>query len=346
MRAMHNKIDLTIPESAIAKFPVANRSQSKLLCISKSSDFIADKQFCDLLTILNAGYLLVLNDSKVMPARIYGHKASGGKLEILVERIITDTEIICFIRASKSPKIGAIIYVANTPASVIDFNHQRALYTLRLSVSVYTLMDANGQIPLPPYFKREALASDYETYQTVYARDLGSVAAPTAGLHFTQELLNNLQTKGINLGYLTLHVGAGTFAPVRDADLDNHLMHYEKITVTQELVDLVLATKAAGNKVICVGTTSVRSLETAALNGTLQPFAGETNLFIRPGFKFKVVDALITNFHLPDSTLIQLVGAFIGMPKLLHTYQYALANNYRFYSYGDAMFIDGELSAI
>jgi S-adenosylmethionine:tRNA ribosyltransferase-isomerase len=298
--------------------------------------------------MLKAGDLLILNDSRVMPARLYGHKESGGKLEVFVERIISNDLIRCFIRSSKSPKVGSKIKVASKNAEIVAFDLALAMYTVKFyDANVYELMQTAGEIPLPPYLKRDVMPCDYETYQTVYAKELGSVAAPTAGLHFTIELLQELIARGVQIGYITLHVGAGTFAPIREDDLDKHIMHYEHVTVKQDLVELIVNTKKAGNKVICVGTTSVRAIETAALNGTIVPFNGETNLFIRPGFKFKIVDAIITNFHLPGSTLLQLVAAFIGVEKLLHVYHHAIEHNYRFYSYGDAMFIDqGELSAV
>lgn len=345
---MNDKIDLQIPETAIAKFPIPGRTSSKLMCLFKNNNLILDRQFFHITSMLKPGDLLILNDSKVMAARLYGHKASGGKLEVLVERVISHDLIRCFIRSSKAPKVGAQIIVAEQVATVLDFDSALAIYTLKFeNANVYDLMATAGEIPLPPYLKREVIASDYETYQTVYAQEFGSVAAPTAGLHFSTELLAELQTRGVQLGYLTLHVGAGTFAPIRENDLDKHVMHYEHLTVSQDLVDLILKTKQAGSKVICVGTTSVRALETAALTGKLAPFEGETNLFIRPGFKFNVADALITNFHLPETTLVQLVAAFVGVEQLIKAYRHALAHNYRFYSYGDAMFIDlGEKLAI
>jgi len=338
---MNNKINIEVPESVIAKFPIPGRTGSKLLCLSKSNDLIMDRQFFEVRNLLQKGDLLILNDSKVMSARLYGQKASGGKLEILIEKVIDQHLVHCFIRSSKAPKIGSKITIATTLAEVVDFNPALAIYTLKFNdVNVYALMEQAGEIPLPPYLKRQSLPSDSETYQTVYAKDLGSVAAPTAGLHFSKELLQELKEQGVKIGYLTLHVGAGTFAPIRDNDLDKHIMHYEHVSIKNDLVELILETKKAGRKVVCVGTTSVRGVETAALSGALKPFSGKTNLFIRPGFEFKVVDAMITNFHLPGSTLLQLVGAFIGVEKLIRVYQYALDHSYRFYSYGDAMFID------
>lgn len=329
-----------LPKSLIAQYPTANRSDSRMLVLDASSGKLADRQFTDIASLITPGDLLVMNNTRVIPARLYGVKDTGGQIEVLVERVIGDHEILAQIRASKSPKPGSRLRFSEIyHADVVE--RQAPFYRLRFrdERSVLAILDAIGQIPLPPYIERADEQADRERYQTVYAKQAGAVAAPTAGLHFTQALLTRLQDKGVQLAYLTLHVGAGTFQPVRVDNIHEHKMHKEWISVPQAVVDAVNATHASGNRVIAVGTTTVRSLESAALSGTLEAFEGETDIFITPGFDFKVVDSLVTNFHLPESTLLMLVCAFAGYDTVMHAYQHAVNAHYRFFSYGDAMFI-------
>lgn len=330
-----------LPKQLIAQYPPARRTDSRLLQLNGNSGEYTDRQFPDLVEYLQAGDLLVMNNTRVIPARLYGVKDTGGQVEVLIERVLDQHEVLAQVRASKTPKRGSLLHFnQHYAAEVIE--RQEPFYRLRFTGTdpVLSVLDAIGQMPLPPYIERSDEQNDRERYQTVYAKQAGAVAAPTAGLHFTQELLTQVQDKGVCLAYLTLHVGAGTFQPVRVENIHEHKMHSEWISVPQSVVDAVEATHAAGKRVIAVGTTTVRSLETAALHGELQTFEGETDIFITPGFRFNVVDSLLTNFHLPGSTLLMLVCAFGGYEAVMRAYQHAVAAHYRFFSYGDAMFIE------
>ena len=327
------------PPQQIAQYPLTERSASRLLVLNSSPELIEDRQFMDIGDYLKAGDLLVFNDTKVIPARLFGQKQTGGKVELLLERILSTQRALCHIRASKAPRVGAHLMIEGSVEAVIE-GRQGALFEIFFpQMSVVDCLKAHGHIPLPPYIARHDEPLDVTRYQTVYARHEGAVAAPTAGLHFDQPLLDRLITQEIALGYVTLHVGAGTFAPLRTEALQQHVMHAEQVEVSATVCEQIRATKAAGGRVVAVGTTVVRSLEAAAQSGQLQPFAGDTTLFIQPGWVFRCVDAMITNFHLPRSTLLMLVCAFGGYQAVMQAYQYALANDYRFYSYGDAMLI-------
>ncbi len=335
-----NNFTYCLPEALIAKHPEPKRTASRLLYLDGENGNIIHTNFYNIFSYFNAGDLLVMNDSKVIPARLFGHKETGGKVEIMLERVLNKTVALAHIRASKAPKVNTKIILANDViVKVLD--RVNDLFKIKFigNEDVFEIIANIGHIPLPPYFGREPEVYDKERYQTVYAKHLGSVAAPTAGLHFDEELLNQISTLNVDLGYITLHVGAGTFQPLRVNNINEHHMHTEVITVSPELCAKIAATKERGGRVIAVGTTTVRALETAALTGRLQPFAGETDIFIKPDFAFKVVDALITNFHFPMSTLLILTCAFGGVNNVLQAYQEAIKQQYRFYSYGDAMFI-------
>lgn len=330
-----------LPTELIARYPLAKRSASRLLCLNSMNGDMQHKQFHDVLHLINEGDLLVFNDTKVIPARLFGHKITGGQVEVLVERVLSHQDILAQVRASKSPKPGDHLIFANQiHLEVIEKNNQ--FYRLRYNHedhSILQIIESIGQIPLPPYMQRQADESDKERYQTIYAKNKGSVAAPTAGFHFDDELMQQLRDKKVDMGYLTLHIGAGTFAPVRTDDIREHKMHAEYLEVSAELCDKIRATKARGKRVIAVGTTSMRALETASQSGVTEPFEGETSIFIYPGYTFRCVDALITNLHLPGSTLLMLVSAFAGQENVMNAYQVAVKNAYRFYSYGDAMWM-------
>lgn len=341
-----------LPESLIAHYPQAERSSCRLLSLDGSTGALTHGTFTDLLDKLNPGDLLVFNNTRVIPARLFGRKASGGKIEVLVERMLDDKRILAHIRASKAPKPGAELLLGDDESIKatmvarhdalfeVEFNDER---------SVLDILNAIGHMPLPPYIDRPDEDADRELYQTVYSEKPGAVAAPTAGLHFDDPLLAKLRDKGIEMAFVTLHVGAGTFQPVRVDTIEDHIMHSEYAEVPQDVVDAVLAAKARGNRVIAVGTTSVRSLESAAQaakNDLIEPFFGDTQIFIYPGYKYQVIDALVTNFHLPESTLIMLVSAFAGYKNTMHAYHEAVKAEYRFFSYGDAMFITYNPQAI
>jgi len=336
-----------LPESLIAREPAAQRRGSRLLCLNGGAGDIAHRQFPDLPSLVEAGDLVVFNDTRVIPARIFGQKATGGQVEVLVERILDRQRVLAHTRASKSPKVGSLIILTDGTQIEVLARHE-ALFELAFPApeSALEVLERVGHMPLPPYIVRPDTEADRERYQTVYGTKQGAVAAPTAGLHFDNELLAELQAKGVQLGFVTLHVGAGTFQPVRVDNVLEHHMHSEVMDVGPELCALVNATKAAGKRVIAVGTTSVRCLESAAnfMSGSnasvwLEPYQGETQIFIYPSYRFKVVDALVTNFHLPESTLLMLVSAFAGYKNTMRAYQEAVAQKYRFFSYGDAMFI-------
>ncbi|GKX53969.1 S-adenosylmethionine:tRNA ribosyltransferase-isomerase [Leminorella grimontii] len=341
-----------LPESLIARYPQEQRSACRLLGLNGESGELSDGVFTDVLDKLEAGDLLVFNNTRVIPARLFGRKASGGKIEMLVERVLDDHRVLAHVRASKAPKPGAQLLLGDDesiPATMVA--RHDALFEVRFDDGrdVLAILNAAGHMPLPPYIDRPDEEADRELYQTVYSEKPGAVAAPTAGLHFDEPLLEALRQKGVEMAFVTLHVGAGTFQPVRVDDVKEHVMHSEYAEVPQDVVDAVLACKARGNRVIAVGTTSVRSLESAAQasgEGVLQPFFNDTAIFIYPGYRFRVIDALITNFHLPESTLIMLVSAFAGYANTMKAYRQAVEKQYRFFSYGDAMFITRNPQAI
>lgn len=335
-----------LPDELIARRPTETRTGSRLLMLDGPSGELAHKQFPDLLNLVEEGDLMVFNNTRVIPARVFGQKASGGKLEILAERVLDAHSILAHVRSSKAPKPGSTIILQDGTEVEMVARHE-ALFELRFPADTTALdvLENIGHMPLPPYIDREDEADDKERYQTVYGTQKGAVAAPTAGLHFDDALLAKLKDKGVQQAFVTLHVGAGTFQPVRVDNIFEHHMHSEVMHVSQEVCDLIKATKAAGKRVIAVGTTSVRCLETAAQNGVVEPYQGDTDIFIYPGYQYKVVDALVTNFHLPESTLLMLVSAFAGYKHTMNAYQQAVAQRYRFFSYGDAMFITHNVEA-
>jgi S-adenosylmethionine:tRNA ribosyltransferase-isomerase len=334
------EFDYKLPNNLIAHYPNKNRSASRLLLLDRKTNTIQHKHFYDLVDLISPNDLLIFNDSRVIPARLFGNKETGGKIEILIERILDKYHALAHIKASRAPKPNSIIHLANS-INLKATSRQQNLFALQFPHQhpVMQTLASLGHIPLPPYIKRADETLDHERYQTVYARHDGSVAAPTAGLHFDNELLQKLINKGIDFSFVTLHVGAGTFQPIKTSNIKQHHMHAELIKVTPEVCDQINTTKNRGGRIIAVGTTSVRCLETAAKNGKLQPYYGETDIFIYPGFCFQCVDAMITNFHLPKSTLLMLVCALAGRDKIMHAYDIAIKNQYRFYSYGDAMMI-------
>ncbi len=328
-----------LPADLIASEPLPERSASRLLVLGLEEG-VADRRFADLERLLHPDDLLVLNDTRVILARLYGRKASGGRVELLVERVLDATQALVHLRASKSPAAGVRLSLeGGAEAEVVG--REDALFRIRLLAAGAwpEYLERHGHVPLPPYIDRADAPLDRERYQTVYARESGAVAAPTAGLHFDQALLNRLAARGVRTATITLHVGAGTFQPVRVDHIAEHRMHSERLQVTPGLCAAGTDTRARGGRVVAVGTTVVRALESAARDGTLHPFSGETDIFITPGYRFQVVDALLTNFHLPESTLIMLVSAFAGRERVLAAYRHAVAERYRFFSYGDAMFI-------
>lgn len=334
-----------LPPELIAQAPLAERSASRLLIVPPAPDALQTRAFRDLPQLLAPGDLLVFNDTRVIPARLFGQKASGGRVEILIERLLGGEQARAQLGVSKSPKPGARIALdAGGEAEVLGRDGE--FYVLRFDVgeSLEQWLLHAGRLPLPPYIRREPGQDDAERYQTVFAREVGAVAAPTAGLHFDEPLLAALRERGVEFGHVTLHVGAGTFQPVRADDLSQHVMHSEWINVGAELVEQVRRTRAGGGRVIAVGTTVVRALESAMREGPsgereLQPFAGETRLFILPGYAIRSVDALVTNFHLPESTLLMMVSAFAGKARVFEAYRHAIRERYRFFSYGDAMLL-------
>ncbi|NGN97671.1 tRNA preQ1(34) S-adenosylmethionine ribosyltransferase-isomerase QueA [Grimontia sp. S25] len=336
-----------LPDSLIARYPQADRTASRLLQLNGNTGELSHKQFTDILDLVEPGDLMVFNNTRVIPARVYGRKASGGKIEVLVERMLDEKSILAHVRASKPPKPGTQLFLGENDEFEAEMVARHdALFEIHFSgeQAVLDILNQVGHMPLPPYIDRPDEESDKERYQTVYNEKPGAVAAPTAGLHFDENILAALKEKGVETAFVTLHVGAGTFQPVRVDDINDHVMHSEYAEVPQEVVDAVLATKARGNRVIAVGTTSVRSLESAAQHskneGTeLKPFFNDTQIFIYPGYEWQLVDALVTNFHLPESTLIMLVSSFAGYDHVMNAYQEAVNNEYRFFSYGDAMFV-------
>ena len=325
-----------LPAELIAQAALEERSASRLLAVRE--DAIEDAAFTDLIDFLNPSDLLVFNDTRVLPARLFGRKSSGGRVELLLERITGEHCARVQIRASRSPRPGTEISLPGAASLVVEQRHG-SMFEVRFDRPLAPYLDRHGEVPLPPYIDRAAVAADRDRYQTVYAEVPGAVAAPTAGLHFDRDLLDALARKGVGQAKLTLHVGAGTFAPVRAPRIEDHELHAEWLKVPASLCERIENTKAAGGRVVAVGTTTVRALETSALDGRLAPFEGESQLFIYPGFRFRVVDALITNFHLPESSLLMLVAAFAGHRRIMRAYRHAVERRYRFFSYGDAMFV-------
>ncbi|EET80930.1 MULTISPECIES: tRNA preQ1(34) S-adenosylmethionine ribosyltransferase-isomerase QueA [Acinetobacter] len=332
-----------LPDELIARYPLAQRSASRLLHLNSEGQY-SDRHFTDILELFEPGDLLVLNDTKVMKARLKGRRATGGAVEILVERIFDQTIAHCHIKASNSPKAGAELFIGADEVKVTVQGRHENLFVVEFSQPILQVLDQYGQLPIPPYFNREAEAIDSERYQTVFhdPEKIASVAAPTASLHFDEVLLNKLSEKGVQQAFVTLHVGAGTFLPVRSIDIENHIMHSEWCEVPENTVELIKQVQARGNKVIAVGTTATRALESAAQahNGKIEAWTGDTQIFIYPGYQFCVVDRLITNFHLPESTLLMLVSALSTRDYILAAYEHAVREHYRFFSYGDAMLID------
>ena len=331
-----------LPAELIAQHPLANRTDSRLLELKLDEGnhvHLIDRQFKDILSLFKPGDLLVFNDTKVIPARLHGKKETGGNVELLIERISGDKQAWVQIRASKVPKTGSIVHIHNQagesfPVEMIGYDGR--FYEVRFPENVFGLLERFGELPLPPYIEHQPDGEDVQRYQTVLAKNPGAVAAPTAGLHFDEDILRRLNDLGVEQATVTLHVGAGTFTPVREEDLSKHKMHYEWFSIPEKTSQAIAKTKRHGGRVIAVGTTSLRALESQALNGQS---SGETNLFITPGFQFKAVDCLLTNFHLPKSTLLMLVSAFAGMNHIRAAYQHAIHQKYRFFSYGDAMFL-------
>ena len=329
-----------LPEALIAQAPLPERSASRLLVVPPQGAAFVDQQVRDLVQWLRPGDLLVFNDTRVIPARVFGQKETGGRVEILIERLLPNNCARAQVGASKSPKPGSRIAL-DAGGEVEVLGRDGEFYQLRFHVdgALESWLLKAGRLPLPPYIQRDAGVDDDERYQTVFARELGAVAAPTAGLHFDQALLDALRGQGVEFGYVTLHVGAGTFQPVRVDDIHQHRMHSEWLNVGAALVEQMRATRARGGRVVAVGTTVVRALESASRDGEVQPFAGETQIFIFPGYRIRSVDALVTNFHLPESTLLMLVSAFTGKARVFAAYEHAVREQYRFFSYGDAMLL-------
>ena len=329
-----------LPDELIARYPLEQRTSSRLLCLDGNSGALSHRVFSDVLDLIEPGDLVVFNDTRVIPARLFGQKESGGKVEVLIERIVDQHRVLAHVRSSRSPKEGAMLTLEGGLQAEMVGRHEN-LFELEFKQegSLLEALEQHGHMPLPPYMCREDELSDRERYQTVYNKNPGAVAAPTAGLHFDDNLLAQLKEKGVETAFVTLHVGAGTFQPMKVEKVEEHIMHSEYIEVSEQVVEAVKATRARGNRVIAVGTTSVRSLESASRDGEIKPFSGESDIFIFPGYQFRSVDCLVTNFHLPQSTLIMLVSAFAGFDQTMQAYKEAVSERYRFFSYGDAMFI-------
>ncbi|HEX9207926.1 MAG TPA: tRNA preQ1(34) S-adenosylmethionine ribosyltransferase-isomerase QueA [Steroidobacteraceae bacterium] len=333
-----------LPDALIARYPAPERSGSRLLHLDGATGVVADRQFRDLPRLLRPGDLLVCNDTRVIPARLHGRKQSGGRIELLLERALGGRLALVQLKSSKPSRPGTRIELPGATATVRE--RQGDFWLVEFDAEAHEVFERLGEMPLPPYVARPAEAADRERYQTVYAREPGAVAAPTAGLHFDAGVLQSCREAGVEFAYVTLHVGAGTFQPVRVDDVTEHRMHAEVYDVPPATCAAIAATRQRGGRVIAVGTTAVRSLESAAAGGDLRPCSGETRLFITPGTQFRVVDAMITNFHLPESTLLMLVCAFAGTGPVLHAYRHAVACGYRFFSYGDAMFVEPDPAAL
>jgi S-adenosylmethionine:tRNA ribosyltransferase-isomerase len=339
MSLKRNTFHFDLPRELIAQNPLPRRSDSRLLQLSRADGLLADGRFRDLPGLLNAGDLLVFNDTRVIPARLFGRKESGGRVEVMLERLLSDRECLAQLRVSKPLRRGGAIVLEDGSRLVVE-GREDDFFRLRLEEgSLSQKLQDLGHMPLPPYITREDGPVDTERYQTVYADRPGAVAAPTAGLHFDEGLLAALDAKGIERAVVTLHVGAGTFQPVRSENIEDHRMHAEYLEVSQATCAAVERARACGGRIVAVGTTSVRALESAAQGGRLRPFAGDSRIFIYPGYCFRVVDGLVTNFHLPESTLLMLVCALVGTDQALAAYRHAVAERYRFFSYGDAMLI-------
>ncbi|MEP4148542.1 MAG: tRNA preQ1(34) S-adenosylmethionine ribosyltransferase-isomerase QueA [Halioglobus sp.] len=336
-----------LPNELIAQHPLPERSGSRLLCLDRSDGAISHRHFTDLPSLLSADDLLVFNNTRVIPARLWGEKETGGKLEILIERVTGSHTALAHVRCSKSPRPGTEILLASQEGSrpggyrVTVTGREGALFMLSSEggAPLTAIMRDIGHMPLPPYIARQDEKADQERYQTVFAERDGAVAAPTAGLHFTDEILNQVTESGVRSVRVTLHVGAGTFQPVRTDNIQDHVMHSEFVELNEEVCEAVRETRVRGGRVIAIGTTAVRSLESASASGEIKPFAGDTDIFIYPGYRFRSVDAMVTNFHLPESTLLMLVSAFAGKENIMEAYKEAVAESYRFFSYGDAMFL-------
>lgn len=340
-----DEFDFVLPERLIAQHPPPQRGASRLLYAHQG--VLEDCRFADLLRLARPGDVLVLNDTRVIKARLFGSKQSGGKVEVLVERVLDEHQVLAQVRASHAPKAGSLLLLADVlTVEVLDRDGE--FFRLRFAGDepVLALLERYGRLPLPPYITHAADAQDERRYQTVFARAAGAVAAPTAGLHFDEAMLQALRDNGVQIVHVTLHVGAGTFQPVRAEHIREHAMHSERYEIPQAVVDAIAQARAAGGRVVAVGTTSLRALESAARNGGLQAGSGETDIFITPGYRFKVVDVLLTNFHLPRSTLLMLVCAFGGMGQMLAAYRHAVEQEYRFFSYGDAMLIERNKSPL
>jgi S-adenosylmethionine:tRNA ribosyltransferase-isomerase len=335
-----SEFNYQLPETLIAQKPLAARDASRLLCMDKNVGRIVDRLFTDFIDLIDPRDLLVFNDTKVIPARLFGKKQSGGKVEILIERILNDHGAIAHVRSSKSAKAGTLIELdQGYCCEVLGREDDLFLLEFKGDNSLHFILEQIGHIPLPPYITRADDDSDLTRYQTVFAREAGAVAAPTAGLHFDQVLMEKLKANAVHTAFVTLHVGSGTFQPVRTEDLSDHVMHKEYFAVLPETVIAVEQARARGGRVVAIGTTAVRALESASRSGQLQAGFGDTDLFITPGYQFKSVDAMLTNFHLPESTLLMLVSAFAGYQPIMTAYSHAIDKSYRFFSYGDAMFL-------
>ena len=346
-KMLRSDFNFELPRELIAEYPSSERTGCRMLCLNGEDGSYEDRHFYDLKNFLKPGDLLVFNDTKVIPARLYGKKETGGNVEILIERILSQSSALCHMRASKPAKAGSFVNL-NGGHKFLVSGREGELFKIETTddQSVLDVLNAEGHIPLPPYIDREDEPLDRERYQTVYSREPGAVAAPTAGLHFDEQQLHELKELGINMAFCTLHVGAGTFQPVREDDISAHHMHSEFVHLSKEVSDAVLKARREGHRVIAVGTTAVRSLESAAqqaekdgLSDPIAPFSADTSIFIYPGYRYRVVDALITNFHLPESTLIMLVAAFAGYSHTMKAYEHAVKDAYKFFSYGDCMFI-------
>ena len=331
--------DFELPSALIAQRPLPERAASRLLVLDGASGAYRDSRFADLPSLLDPRDLLVFNDTRVLPARLFARKATGGQAEILVERLVSPRRITAHVRASQAPRPGTRLVLPGGEVLTMAGREEALFVLVSEHEDIAVLLRRHGHTPLPPYIDRPDDASDRERYQTVYGRREGAVAAPTAGLHFDAAMLGRLRAIGVELAHVTLHVGAGTFQPVREDDLDKHRMHAEWLEVSEGVCAQVAAARERGGRVVAVGTTTVRSLESAAASGELRPFRGDSRLFIRPGYRFRAVDAMLTNFHLPESTLLMLVCAFAGHAPVMAAYRHAVARRYRFFSYGDAMFL-------
>ena len=337
---LRKDFNFDLPEELIAIVPLDRRRDSRLLVLDPEIG-VVHKRFVDLLQYVKPGDLLVFNNTKVMPARLFARKKTGGRVEILIERIQSPHQAIVRLRSSKSPKENDILALSQDYFATVG-KKKNELVGVTFSSPISEILDSIGHVPPPPYINRKDTQMDKSRYQTIYARHNGAIAAPTAGLHFDQEMLDSCGSKGIDIAFVTLHVGSGTFQPIRTEDIRDHKIHSEWMELSENVCEKIVATRARGGRIIAVGTTSVRCLETSASSGKMEPFEGQTDLFIYPGYKFRIVDMLITNFHLPESSLLALVSAFSGHAEIMEAYRQAIEAKYRFYSYGDAMLLSGK----